>query len=189
MRKIADVRCDFTKNLHYKPWNIFWSSKYLANGLSESKISNGSDVRFVRDSHLKIRCFVNFDAILRKICIINLEIFFDHQNIWPMDYQNPKSQIDRMYGLPVTAIWKTPKIGDFRRDFTKNLHIKSSNFFSPLKSWHIFLPESEISCTSYERFGFYSPNKIVTFHVSEFNFFEKREKSAIFDAILRKIGM
>ena len=70
-----------------------------------------------------------------------------------------------------------PKIGDFRRDFTENLHIKYSNFFSPLKSWRIFLPESEISCTSYERFGFYSPNKIVTFCVSEnFEFFWKTRK-------------
>ena len=87
MRKIADVWCEFMENLHYKPWNILGPSKYWANGLSESKISNGSDVRFVRDSHLKIRCFVNFDAILRKICIINLEIFliikiFGQWTIW-----------------------------------------------------------------------------------------------------------
>ena len=156
--KIADVRLDFTENLHYKPWNIFWPSKYLANGLSESKISNGSDVRFVRDSHLKIRCFVNFDAILRKICIINLEIFLDHQNIWPMDYLNPKSQMDRMYGLPVTAIWKfevfkTCKIADVRRDFTENLDNKPWNFFWPVKYLDKYLSDSWVSCSWLEPFA------------------------------------
>ena len=141
-----------------------------------------------------------FDAILRKICIINLEFFFDQYNIWTNVSLIPEFHVADLNRLPVMAIWKfgvfkvwkiwkTPKIGDFRCDFTENLHIKSSKKISPFKLWRIFLPESEISCTSYERFGFYSPNKIVTFCVSEFIFFEKGENSAIFNAISRKIGI
>ena len=72
-------------------WNFQFlgSVKYLDKYLSESWVSCSWVEPFARDSNLKIWCFVNFeksskrvkspmfDTILRKICIINLEIFLD----------------------------------------------------------------------------------------------------------------
>ena len=46
------------------------------------------------------------------------------------------------------------KIADVRRDFTENRQRKEWIFFGPFKSGRNYLPESEISTNSDERFGF-----------------------------------
>ena len=46
------------------------------------------------------------------------------------------------------------KIADVRRDFTENRQRKEWNFFGPFESGRNYLPESEISTNSDERFGF-----------------------------------
>ena len=91
------------------------------------------------------------DAILRKICIINHENFFDHYNIWTNISLNPEFHIAEWKHLPMRAIskfgvfkvwkiWKTLKIGNFQRNFPKNLHIKCSNFFHHWNRGTFFYP-------------------------------------------------